>query len=688
MALQVFSEVIDDASCGGVAPCAGAFQSDVIAGLERVYQLSAARQIVAVNMSLGGDLFSEPCDDQLYKPIIDNLRSIGVATVIASGNNGSRWSISAPACISSAISVGATTKADGISEFTNVAPFLSLLAPGENILSSIPGGAYEALSGTSMAAPHIAGAWAILRQAAPAASVSTILAALQQTGRPIADDRFFGSGTILPRARVFTALASLVPVTHAPPYATSVSPNRVRAGSGASVTISGGGFDSFSIGQWNGAARATDVISTTQIRVSLLATDLQSPGTGQVSVFAPEPGGGTSASLTVTIDPPASLTLSAPSVAPGGTATVTLAEGYGGAKDWIALAATGAANTSYLQWTYVGAGTITRTWTITAPSTAGTYEFRLFLNNGYTRVATSPILTVDPSLNPAPIASALSPSQAVVGGSAFTLTVTGSKFTSSSVVRWNGANRPTTFVSATQLQASIGSEDIAALGTAQVTVFTPAPGGGTSVPLTFTVSSPPTLTPNITTAETGATVTVTVANGLGGGTDWLALAATSAANTSYLSWTYVGAGVFNRTWSVAMPSIPGTYEFRLFLNGGYTRVATSPTIVVVPGPPALSSLSPGSTIVGATAFTLTRERQRVRVLVGCSLEWRQSHDNVRQQQPVTGRNSSQRYGERRDRGSDRVLAGTGRWNFRIAALLSRHIHCRDRRQCDKRRRGN
>src|SRR6476660_4669395 len=144
-------------------------------------------------MSLSGDLFSTACDDLPYKPIIDNLRSIGVATVVASGNNGSRLSISAPACVSSAISVGATDKADNLSWFTNVAPFLSLLAPGENIVSSIPGGAYEALSGTSMATPHIAGAWAILRQAAPAASVSAVLTVLRQTGRPIADDRFFGS---------------------------------------------------------------------------------------------------------------------------------------------------------------------------------------------------------------------------------------------------------------------------------------------------------------------------------------------------------------------------------------------------------------------------------------------------------------------------------------------------------------
>jgi subtilisin family serine protease len=609
MAVQVFSEVIDDESCGGAGPCAGAFESDVIAGLEYVYQLSAARQIAAVNMSLAGDLFSQPCDNEPYKPIIDNLRSIGVATVVASGNNGSRWSIATPACVSSAVSVGATDKSDTISWFTNVAPFLSVLAPGENIVSSVPGGGYQAFNGTSMAAPHVAGAWAVFRQAAPSASVNSILTALRQTGLPIADDRFFGAGTIVPRVRVFTALASLASVTHPLPVATSVSPGVVRAGSpGISLTTSGAGFDSFSVAQWNGAARPTEVISTTQIRISLLATDLQAPGTGQVSVFAPEPGGGTSASLTVTINPPPSLTLSAPAIAPGSTAAVTLLDGYGGAKDWIALAVTGSANTSYVQWAYVGAGVTTSTWTVMAPSTAGTYEFRLFLNDGYTRVATSPVLTVDPSLNPAPLATALSPSRAVVGGAAFTLTVTGSKFIPSSIVRWNGADRPTTFVGATQLQATIGSGDIAALGTAQVAVFTPVPGGGTSASLTFTISPPPTLTPMATTAETGATVTVTVASGLGGSQDWLALAPTTAANTSYLSWTYVGTGVFDRTWSVAMPSNPGTYEFRLFLNGGYARVATSSTITVVPGPnplPALSSLSPASTIVGAGAFTLT-----------------------------------------------------------------------------------
>src|SRR3989449_8569472 len=63
-----------------------------------------------------------------------------------------------------------------------------------------------------------------------------------------------------------------------------------------------------------------------------------------------------------------------------------------------------------------------------------------------------------------------------------------------SAVRWNGAARPTTFVSSTQLQVTIAASDITTAGTAQVTVVTPAPGGGTSAALAFTINNPaPTL---------------------------------------------------------------------------------------------------------------------------------------------------------------------------------------------------
>lgn len=86
--------------------------------------------------------------------------------------------------------------------------------------------------------------------------------------------------------------------------------------------------------------------------------------------------------------------------------------------------------------------------------------------------------------------ASISPSVAVAGGAAFTLTVNGTNFVNNSTVNWNGSARATTFVSATQLTAAIPATDIAAAGTAAVTVVTPAPGGGTSNPQTFTIASP------------------------------------------------------------------------------------------------------------------------------------------------------------------------------------------------------
>ncbi|MGH9195209.1 MAG: S8 family peptidase, partial [Acidimicrobiia bacterium] len=207
MAIQVFSRITDRQACGGFPPCLGAFTSDIIAGLERVYARRTQHNLASVNMSLAGGLFSSRCDTQPHRAIIDNLRSVRIPSVAATGNNGSLTSIGSPACISSAVSVASTTKMDVVSSFSNVAPFLSLFAPGDDITSSVPGGSYSASSGTSMAAPHVAGGWAVLKQAAPSASVDSILSALQETGLLVTDTR--GSGVTKPRVGLNQALSAL-----------------------------------------------------------------------------------------------------------------------------------------------------------------------------------------------------------------------------------------------------------------------------------------------------------------------------------------------------------------------------------------------------------------------------------------------------------------------------------------------
>ncbi|MFE1290619.1 S8 family serine peptidase [Streptomyces sp. NPDC058751] len=205
VAIQVFSKFDSEDVCGpGSAPCVASFDSAQLAGLEKVLQLKqAGTPIVAANLSLGsGGRNAVACDDDLRKPAIDSLLAAGVATVVAAGNNGHPDAVSAPGCISSAITVGSTTNDDELSAFTNRGPLLDLLAPGTGITSSVPGGRYAAMSGTSMAAPHVAGALAVLRQKFPDQSITALASHLRSTGKAITY-----TGATTPRIDITRALA-------------------------------------------------------------------------------------------------------------------------------------------------------------------------------------------------------------------------------------------------------------------------------------------------------------------------------------------------------------------------------------------------------------------------------------------------------------------------------------------------
>ncbi len=89
--------------------------------------------------------------------------------------------------------------------------------------------------------------------------------------------------------------------------------------------------------------------------------------------------------------------------------------------------------------------------------------------------------------NPAPALSAISPTSVVAASGAFTLTVMGSNFINGSVIRWNGNDRATSFVSSMQLTAAIPASDVATAGNAAITVFTTGPGGGQSAAINLQI---------------------------------------------------------------------------------------------------------------------------------------------------------------------------------------------------------
>jgi subtilisin family serine protease len=231
--------------------------AELIAGIE-----AAVRDgMDVINMSLGEierDPSRSPLDDA-----INAAAAAGVVPVAAAGNSFAeygRGSADAPGSAAAAISVAAATKSGVIALYSGSGPTsLSLrlkpdvTAPGDSILSALPvrEGTWGSLSGTSMAAPHVAGAAALLRERHPSWSVAQIKSALVLTGDPVYTDanrteevpttREGGGMINLPRADN--------PLLFASP--TALSFGLVRVGTNASrsirLTDAGGGGGPWSV---------------------------------------------------------------------------------------------------------------------------------------------------------------------------------------------------------------------------------------------------------------------------------------------------------------------------------------------------------------------------------------------------------------------------------------------------------
>jgi hypothetical protein len=279
-----------------------------------------------------------------------------------------------------------------------------------------------------------------------------------------------GGNPLLSNALPFT-------INNPAPQISTLTPSSAQAGGAAfTLNVTGTGFVANSVVQWNGSARTTTFVSGTQLTAAISAADIAAAGNVNVTVVNPTPGGGTSAAVSFAItaaNPVPGITSLAPQSATAGDAAFTLTVNGTGFLAASAVQWNGSNRTT----TFVSNTQLTAS--IAASDVAAAGSASVTVVNPPPGGGTSNMLTFDIN-NPLPAVTSLSPSSASAGGAAFTLTVNGNAFVSGASVQWNGSNRTTTFVSNTQLTAAIPAADIAVAGTALVTVFNPAPGGGTS----------------------------------------------------------------------------------------------------------------------------------------------------------------------------------------------------------------
>jgi subtilisin family serine protease len=205
---------------------------------------ATADQPQVVNDSWGTSIPNDPW----FRPMVRQWLALGIVPVFAAGNTGPGPStIGSPADYPETLAVGATDTSGAVAPFSARGPVVwsdpdglgpaagtaltkpDLVAPGEDVVSSVPGGGYLSYSGTSMAAPHVAGAVALVRQAAPGMAPGAVMDLLRRTaadrGAP-GPDPAYGAGLLdIPAALAAAGAPALTPPA-APGAAERPAPRR------------------------------------------------------------------------------------------------------------------------------------------------------------------------------------------------------------------------------------------------------------------------------------------------------------------------------------------------------------------------------------------------------------------------------------------------------------------------------
>lgn len=349
----------------------------------------------------------------------------------------------------------------------------------------------------------------------------------------------------------------------------SLNPASIAAGSAKfTLTINGASFATNSQARFGTTYLATTYISSTQLTATVTSNLIASAGAIGITIYTPGVGWSPSASFTVSAALPTITSLSPASLRAGGAGFMLTING------------TAFTPASTCMWgaSSVGVVYVSPTQLIAAVPAS------LIVNSGTgsvavaTQTGTSAPATF--TINPAPPAiSGLNPGVATAGRAVFTMTITGSYFTSASTAKWGSTALTTTFVSQSQLTAAVPAKLIAAAGSSTITVTTTA---GASGPATFTVyPAPRIVTAPLPSGTAGSSYsgTITVAGGVPGYT-WSVSGlpdSMSFSNTSGDTLTIAG-----------RPAQPGTMSFQVSVqdSGGGAVGPVPYTVNIANGPNA------------------------------------------------------------------------------------------------------